>query len=71
MVHLPVNSFSPPSPVWGQHGCNALRPAYLDAPSEAGVAQQHTGDRLTSTEHLKGTAAPQLWAFSGSNKHCS
>lgn len=53
MVHLPVNSFSPPSPDWGQCGCNALRPACPDAPFEAGGAQQHPGNKLAGAEHLK------------------
>lgn len=52
MVHLPVNSFSPPSPDWGQRGSNALGPACPDAPPKAGGAQQHPGDRLAGVEHL-------------------
>lgn len=53
MVHLPVNSFSPPSPDWGQHGRNALGPACPVTPFKAGGAQQDPGDRRAGAEHLE------------------
>lgn len=53
MVHLPVNSFSPPSPDWGQHGRNALGPACPAAPFKAGGGQQDPGNRRAGAEHLE------------------
>lgn len=53
MVHLPVNSFSPPSPDWGQRGRNALGPACPAAPFKARGAQQDPGDRRAGAEHLE------------------